>query len=123
MISSLKRIASFLFIAIFMLSLPSAICESYQWECPECHASANTGNFCGFCGHPAPPIPDPTPFVLSGDVTGDGIVDLVDLIEILKYLSGKDLDINLEACDVNGDDFVDLLDVIELHKLIIMGGN
>ena len=123
MINSLKRIISFLLIIIFMLSLPSAICESYQWECPECHASANTGNFCGFCGHPAPQIPAPIPSVLSGDVTGDGTVDLVDLIEILKYLSGKDLDINLEACDVNGDYIVDLLDVIELHKLILTGGN
>ena len=46
----------------------------------------------------------------SGDVNGDGEVDVLDATMIVYYLLGRAPSINLEAADVNGDGDVDILD-------------
>ena len=46
----------------------------------------------------------------TGDVNGDGDVDVLDATIIQYYLLGRSPSINLEAADVNGDNEVDILD-------------
>ena len=46
----------------------------------------------------------------SGDVNGDGDVDILDATMIVYYVLGRNPSLNLEAGDVNGDGDVDILD-------------
>ena len=42
---------------IFSLALSVVSCalgEQAPWDCPECGRKGNTGNYCGWCAHPAP---------------------------------------------------------------------
>ena len=56
---------------------------------------------------------------LPGDVTGDGIVDGLDLIRLRKYLAGvADTEIVEANANVNGDDTIDLLDLVRLRKYL-----
>ena len=51
----------------------------------------------------------------SGDANDDGKIDSNDWDLIREYLSGKTVDINLEAADVNGDGEVDIDDVTQMQ--------
>ena len=66
----------------------------------------------------SPPAPDTETEVLPGDVTGDGSVDMIDLIRLLKYLSNGTDEMDPMAGDLNQDGLVDLVDYIELQKLM-----
>lgn len=46
----------------------------------------------------------------SGDVNGDGEVDVLDATMIVYYVIGRNPNINLNAADVNGDGEIDILD-------------
>lgn len=46
----------------------------------------------------------------TGDVNGDGDVDILDATMIVYYVLGRNPSLNLEAGDVNGDGDVDILD-------------
>ena len=69
---------------------------------------------------PAPPTAAPTeaPAVKPGDVTGDGKIDIMDVIRLLKHVSGWQVEINAPACDVTGDGNTDIMDVIRLLKFV-----
>ena len=56
--------------------------------------------------------------VVSGDASGDGVVDGRDLIRLAKYLGGYDVDIDPAGASVNGDDVVDGRDLIRLAKYL-----
>ena len=57
-----------------------------------------------------------------GDANDDGIVDLVDVILIRRYLAGGwDVDINTDNADVDGDEEVTLLDVILIRRYLAGG--
>ncbi len=52
-----------------------------------------------------------------GDLTGDGKVDVSDLIRLKKYIASDTTEIAGKA-DLNGDGVVDILDLIRLKKMI-----
>lgn len=58
-----RRLTGFLIAVIFgIMSLTLCLAEEhYEWDCPECDRTGNTGNFCGQCGHPAPWLETSTP--------------------------------------------------------------
>ena len=72
-----------------------------------------------------PPTPTPKPAKkakLPGDVTGDGTVDIVDLIRLQKYLyGGKKVEVDTNASDMNGDGTINLIDYIQLQKALLAG--
>ena len=56
---------------------------------------------------------------ITGDVTGDGSVDLTDYIRLLKYLSDQTVEIRKEATDLDGDGTISLTDAVTLQKMIL----
>lgn len=53
---------------------------------------------------------------LPGDVNGDGEVDSVDSLIVLKYSVGQDVTIILENADVNADGEIDSIDSLMILK-------
>lgn len=63
---------------------------------------------------------EPEPEVLRGDVNGDGIISLADLMYLVKHLN-HDLtidEINAKGADVNGDGKISLADLMYLVKIL-----
>ncbi|MDR4989299.1 MAG: T9SS type A sorting domain-containing protein [Bacteroidales bacterium] len=59
---------------------------------------------------------------LPGDASGDGAVNVLDVIAIANYYTGVDVDpFCFSNADVNGDDAIDVLDVIATVNLFISG--
>ncbi len=56
--------------------------------------------------------------VEADDINTDGVVNTVDLTDMLKHLVGKDIerDFNTILADLNGDGIVDLVDAVELAR-------
>lgn len=70
------------------------------------------------------PTPNPQPSKYTvGDVNGDGVVDVLDLMQLRNYVidnSNKFANDNgMLAADVNGDGVVDILDVVALRDKIM----
>jgi hypothetical protein len=66
----------------------------------------------------------PEPEVQTGDVDGDGVIDINDVTLILDYLLGvatgfREGQINLEAADINHDGVVDVNDVTDLIDILL----
>ena len=59
---------------------------------------------------------EPTPDNL-GDVTGDGVVNAKDLIRLMKFIAGEDVEI-VGTSDINGDKNTNAKDLVALMKLI-----
>lgn len=56
---------------------------------------------------------------VAGDVSGDGIVDTKDLIEVVNTMIGKASDgIDINAADLNGDGIINIADIIQIVNLI-----
>ena len=55
---------------------------------------------------------------LPGDATGDGKVNLSDVVRLLKYVSGWDVTVEEANCDVTGDGSITLSDVVRLLKYV-----
>ena len=53
----------------------------------------------------------------KGDVSGDGKVDIFDLLALLKVLCGKGTAAG--AADVNGDDSTNIFDLLELLRTLV----
>ena len=58
------------------------------------------------------------PARVPGDVTGDGKVNLSDVVRLLKYVSKWDVTINEANSDVTGDGKINLSDVVRLLKYV-----
>ena len=145
-----RALSVILILLLLSVAVLSAYCDEENWDCPVCGKKGNTGKFCGSCGQPAPtlspvpmptstsrstfvivPTPDPESMtepgdeaikvMLPGDVTGDGTVDIADLIRLQKYLYGGIITVDTDASDMNGDDVVDLIDYIQLQKALVVG--
>ena len=55
---------------------------------------------------------------LPGDVTDDGKVNIMDVIRLLKYVSGWDVEIARQNANVTGDSDINIMDVIRLLKYV-----
>ena len=56
--------------------------------------------------------------IISGDIDGNGIVELSDVTEFARYLAGWDIDCNEAVLDVNGDGKVNLNDLVHLAQYV-----
>ena len=61
------------------------------------------------------------PLVQSGDVDGNGMVNISDVTTLIDYLLGASLDINPENADVDGDGTVNIADVTTLIDRLLSG--
>ena len=57
----------------------------------------------------------------TGDVNGDGVIDLRDLVALSDHVSNIKTALKPEFADTNGDGVVNLFDVVELSRRIING--
>ena len=53
-----------------------------------------------------------------GDVTGDGKVNIFDVVRLQKHLAGIEVEIDPIAADVTGDGKVNIFDVVRLKKFL-----
>jgi hypothetical protein len=56
---------------------------------------------------------------LPGDVNGDGLVDILDLVRLRKYLAGVKVTINSVNADLTGDALVDTADLMRLRNVLV----
>lgn len=61
-----------------------------------------------------------TQSALLGDVNGDGIITVVDVTAVQRYIAQMDslMDVYVSAADVNGDGTVDIIDATVLQKYL-----
>ena len=55
---------------------------------------------------------------ITGDVNGDGLVNVKDIMAIINFIAGKVDDLSLEKADVNGDGAINIADVIAVTNII-----
>ena len=63
-------------------------------------------------------IEEEPPTFVKGDVNDDGEVDIIDSMMFDRYLSGWDVEINLEAGEINDDGEIDIIDVMLLDRYL-----
>lgn len=57
--------------------------------------------------------------VLLGDVNGDGVVDGMDAVAILRYVAGLEQSVFIQAAaDVNGDGSIDGMDAVAILRMV-----
>ena len=58
----------------------------------------------------------------SGDVNGDGVVDAIDIVDIVNHMMDKPTSTGTfdeKAADANGDGMVDTADVVKVTNIIM----
>jgi len=55
---------------------------------------------------------------IKGDIDGNGICDIFDVIRLLKYLNDRSTSVVIENCNVDGSNPIDIFDVIKLLKYL-----
>ena len=63
-------------------------------------------------------IEEEPPTFVKGDVNDDGEIDIIDSMMFDRYLSGWDVEINLEAAEINDDGEIDIIDVMLLDRYL-----
>ena len=64
-----------------------------------------------------------TPVIL-GDVNGDGLVNVTDIVATVNYIMEKPSDnFNKDAADLNGDGLVNVTDIVKMVSIIMSGNN
>ena len=59
---------------------------------------------------------------MTGDVTGNGIVDISDVTALINYvLSGSADGIVLDNADINGDQGINISDIVALINIVLGG--
>jgi hypothetical protein len=59
--------------------------------------------------------PNPAP---AADLNGDGETNLADLILLVQFLAGNEVNIDEDSADLDGDGIVDIRDAIALQEII-----
>lgn len=57
--------------------------------------------------------------VINGDVNGDGISDIKDLIRLKQYIAQADVQVIEDACLLDGIDEVNASDIVIMRKMIL----
>ncbi len=52
---------------VIVLIAGISLAEREPWDCPQCGRKGNTRNFCGGCGHPAPPLESNTSHMMHAE--------------------------------------------------------
>lgn len=56
--------------------------------------------------------------IIKCDINGDGKVNNKDLTRLFQYLSGWDVEVNIDALDINGDGKVNNKDITRLFQYL-----
>jgi len=87
--------------------------------------SSHQPTFFSFYGDYTPELNSPqiTIAFICGDVTGDAVVNLLDIVYLIdwKFKAGPEPD-PMEAANVNGDELINLLDIVYLIDYKFKGG-
>ena len=60
---------------------------------------------------------------ILGDVNGDGLVNVTDIVATVNYIMEKPADgFNKEAADLNGDGEINVTDIVKMVSIIMSGG-
>ena len=61
-------------------------------------------------------------YVISGDVNGDGLVNVTDIVATVNYIMEKPSDgFNEDAADLNGDGEINVTDIVKMVSIIMSG--
>jgi hypothetical protein len=64
------------------------------------------------------------PDFIPGDVNGDGLVNVTDIVSTVNYIMEKPADsFNKDAADLNGDGVVNVTDIVMMVSIIMSGDN
>ncbi len=80
------------------------------------YTCANCGDSYGGEGIPKLEVEVPA---LAGDATGDGTVDVLDVLRTLKAVVGMNVEISNANADIDSNGKVDILDVLAIIKVIL----
>ena len=58
------------------------------------------------------------PATISGDATGDGKVNMKDIVLLQQHLNGWNVELDLNAIDVNGDGKINMKDIVFLQQYL-----
>ena len=104
--------------------IPKLVCTEHQWDNGQVieEATADKAGIkrytCTVCQQTKDEEIPKLSARIPGDVTGDGKVNLSDVVRLLKYVSKWDVTINAANSDVTGDGKVTLSDVVRLLKYV-----
>ena len=97
-----------------------AVCGDFLLE--NCVLSNASGGACFIqtpCDNPDAIVFSSTPLVYYGDASGDGEVNLLDVIKTLKATVGQSVQIDKAAADITMDANITLSDVLKVLKLVL----
>ena len=57
---------------------------------------------------------------IDGDVNGDGVLNVLDVVQIVSAITGNTTD-DLDCADMNGDDLINVLDIVQVVGIITGG--
>lgn len=67
-------------------------------------------------------IGESSSYVIPGDVNGDGVVNVTDIVATVNYIMEKPSDgFNKEAADLNGDGEINVTDIVKMVTIIMSG--
>ena len=62
--------------------------------------------------------------IIPGDVNGDGVVNVTDIVATVNYIMEKPSDgFNKDAADLNGDGEINVTDIVKMVTIIMSGGS
>ena len=85
----MSKIKHFRFLALFVCSIILIIlsitnAEQYNWDCPNCGRTGNSGNYCGACAYTAPWIPTDSPTITVTPPVSEQIPNLFEMYPNIK---------------------------------------
>ncbi len=81
------------------------------YTCPSCGDS--------YGGEEIPKLESPEEVTLAGDASGDGVVNTLDVLRVLKAVIGMDVEVSTANADMNSDGTLDIADVLAILTLIL----
>ena len=54
-----------------------------------------------------------------GDVTGDGIINILDIVQVSNYILGSGSPSYICAGDINSDGNINILDIVQIANYIL----
>lgn len=55
----------------------------------------------------------------AGDATGDGVINILDVLRVLKAVVGMDVEVSTANADMSGDGMLDIADVLAILTLVL----